>query len=50
MNCYEHPVQSAVAQCPDCGKGLCAECASAYSLPICNRCNKKRINAEKREG
>ncbi|KAA6322448.1 hypothetical protein EZS27_028009 [termite gut metagenome] len=47
MNCYEHSIQPAVAQCPDCGKGLCTECASAYSLPICNRCNKKRINAEK---
>lgn len=47
MNCYEHPTQPAVAQCPDCGKGLCAECASAYSLPICNSCNRKRINAEK---
>lgn len=47
MNCYEHPIQSAVAQCPDCGKGLCAECASAYSKPICNPCNRSRINAEK---
>ncbi|KAA6309523.1 hypothetical protein EZS27_038999, partial [termite gut metagenome] len=36
MNCYEHSIQPAVAQCPDCGKGLCTECASAYSLPICN--------------
>lgn len=49
MNCYEHPMQPAVAQCPDCGKGLCTECASTYSIPICSRCNKKRINAEKAE-
>ncbi len=47
MNCYEHPIQPAVAQCPDCGKGLCAECASAYSVPICKNCNRKRINVEK---
>ncbi len=47
MNCYEHPIQPAVAQCPDCGKGLCADCASAYSIPICSTCNRKRINAEK---
>jgi hypothetical protein len=47
MNCYEHPVQPAVAQCPDCGKGLCAKCASAYSVPICKTCNRKRINTEK---
>lgn len=47
MNCYEHSIQPAVAQCPDCGKGLCAECASTYSLPICRKCNSKRINAEK---
>lgn len=41
------PIEPAVAQCPDCGKGLCAGCASTYSLPICNTCNKKRINAER---
>lgn len=47
MNCYVHPIEPAVAQCPDCGKGLCAGCASTYSLPICSKCNSKRINAEK---
>ena len=47
MNCYEHPMQPAVAQCLDCGKGLCSECASTYSIPICKACNRKRINAEK---
>ncbi|KAA6329528.1 hypothetical protein EZS27_021672 [termite gut metagenome] len=47
MNCYEHLVQPAVAQCLDYGKGLCAECVSAYSIPICNKCNRKRINTEK---
>jgi len=47
MNCYNHIVQSAVAQCLDCGKGLCPECASCYSIPICNTCNKRRISGER---
>ena len=49
MNCYNHTIQPAVAQCPDCGKGLCGECASSYSIPICSSCNRKRINREKSE-
>lgn len=47
MNCYEHPIQPAVAQCSDCGKGLCVECASKYSVPICSKCNRSRINGER---
>lgn len=47
MNCYNHSLQPAVAQCPDCGKGLCSGCAASYSIPICSSCNKRRINAEK---
>lgn len=42
MNCYYHPTQPAVAQCPDCGKGLCKVCASKYEKPICPECNSKR--------
>lgn len=42
MNCYYHTNRQAVAQCPDCGKGLCKECASKYEKPICTPCNKKR--------
>ena len=42
MNCYYHPSRPAVAQCPDCGKGLCRECASKYEKPICPECNNKR--------
>ena len=49
MNCYEHPKLTMVAQCPDCGKGLCAECASIYSIPIRKNGNRKRINVEKGE-
>ncbi len=48
MNCYNHPEQPAVAQCPDCGKGLCTECAALYANPICRSCNRKRINEDKR--
>lgn len=44
MNCYYHPSRPAVAQCPDCGKGLCRECASKYEKPICTECNNKRGN------
>lgn len=47
MNCYNHPSIVAVAQCSDCGKGLCPQCASAYSIPICKPCNKLRIKNER---
>ena len=47
MNCYNHPIQPAVAQCIDCGKGLCNQCATAYCTPICNSCNKLRIKTER---
>lgn len=47
MNCYNHPTQTAVAQCQDCGKGLCTQCATTYSIPICNSCNKSRISSER---
>lgn len=47
MNCHNHIVQPAVAQCMDCSRGLCSECVSAYSIPICATCNSKRINAER---
>lgn len=47
MNCYNHPTQTAVAQCSDCGKGLCSHCGTMYSAPICNSCNKSRIQGEK---
>lgn len=45
MNCYYHPEEPAVAQCADCGKGLCPECASRNSkkIPLCPTCAKKRL-------
>lgn len=42
MNCYYHPSRPAVAQCPDCGKGLCHECANRFQSSICKECNDKR--------
>jgi len=42
MNCYDHPYESAVAYCPNCGKGLCNYCAHLYPFPICRQCNQNR--------
>lgn len=39
MNCYNHPSEVAVAQCTNCGKGLCAECAKSYESIICAACH-----------
>ncbi len=47
MNCYNHPTQTAVAQCSDCSKGLCPQCVTTYSIPVCNSCNNQRIKKEK---
>lgn len=47
MNCYYHPSRAAVAQCPDCGKGLCRKCASVYVKPICRECNQARFKHER---
>lgn len=42
MNCYNHPDREAVATCTDCGKGLCQECASHWTIPLCDGCNFNR--------
>ena len=42
MNCFYHPYNTTVAQCVDCGKGLCSACAAKYSIPICDKCNNIR--------
>lgn len=42
MHCYYHPRRPAVAQCQDCGKGLCRRCAAKYKVPICPECNFER--------
>ena len=38
MNCAQHVQIVAVAQCNECGRGLCQECADAYKPPICRSC------------
>ncbi len=47
MNCYFHPNKYAVAQCIDCHKGLCQDCAAKYTTPICDECNNKRRSTER---
>lgn len=42
MNCFNHIEQPAVAQCSDCGKGLCPECAERYEPILCTPCFQKR--------
>lgn len=54
MNCFNHPDRPAVAQCPDCSKGLCIECATAHETHICQACYQKKVeerqNIEALEG
>lgn len=39
MNCFNHTDQPAVAQCQNCGKFLCKECATKHSPSIlCDEC------------
>ena len=38
MKCYHHPDRDAVAACMECGRGLCKECASYYTKPLCSEC------------
>ncbi|PRR82089.1 hypothetical protein [Clostridium vincentii] len=47
MKCSNHYERDAVAQCHDCGKGLCPECTNKFSLPICDKCALNRINVSK---
>ena len=39
MFCFNHNETGAVQQCEGCGKGLCRECVTLFSLPICSECN-----------
>lgn len=44
MNCFNHLDLVAVAQCSNCGKGMCSDCtnASEYAIdnkPMCRECN-----------
>ena len=40
MYCYKHHNEDAVAQCSECSRGLCAECARKISPPLCVDCAK----------
>lgn len=46
MKCYNHPAKDAIAQCGECGKGVCEECAKKWDPPICDDCLRNNINAE----
>ena len=41
MNCANHPTQAAVAQCTECGKGLCVQCVQNQPKPVCAACHEK---------
>lgn len=38
MKCANHVSLDAVGTCNGCGKGLCPDCASAFSTPLCGEC------------
>lgn len=42
MNCINHPSEGAVAQCVDCGKGLCSQCAADQKISLCIPCHQAR--------
>ena len=46
MNCINHPTVAAVAQCADCSKGLCPDCANTYKLILCTPCYNQRKKAD----
>lgn len=46
MKCYNHPEKDAIAQCGECGKGLCEECAKKWTPPICDDCVRNKIHTE----
>lgn len=49
MKCYYHPSRDAVAQCVQCSKGLCMECAQKWEPPHCDSCGTDiRVYAKRR--
>ncbi|MBQ3203346.1 MAG: hypothetical protein IJB36_06875 [Clostridia bacterium] len=49
MACYKHSDREGVAQCNDCGRFLCAECADSFTTPLCVGCATERAAAIKGE-
>ena len=51
MNCEKHPENSAVAQCSECGAGVCKKCANTTSAvreyfgTLCLDCYEERVEA-----
>lgn len=41
MNCLKHPEEIAVAQCIECGKGMCVTCVGEQQKPLCNSCRQE---------
>lgn len=46
LKCYNHPNEDAIAQCSDCGKGLCQKCATKWKPPTCDDCMKNYVDNE----
>lgn len=38
MDCYKHQGMSVVAQCHNCGKGMCSECSERFTVMLCEKC------------
>lgn len=47
MKCFKHYDKDAVATCVDCGKALCPECTSKFTVPLCDQCVLSRNNVNK---
>jgi len=47
MKCYNHTKKDAVAQCIDCGRGLCEECADRHGIVVCDLCASVRNASDK---
>ena len=49
MVCHKHYDREGIAQCNDCGRVLCAECADAFNPPLCVSCAHERAASIKGE-
>lgn len=49
MACYKHRDRDGIAQCNDCGRLLCEECADTFTPPLCVGCAGERASAIKGE-
>ncbi|MBQ6848485.1 MAG: hypothetical protein IJN76_00325 [Clostridia bacterium] len=49
MVCHKHSDREGIAQCNDCGRVLCTECANAFNPPLCVNCARERASTIKGE-